>query len=224
MKEINDLEDLLLRLLNDLRCGEVQIAESMPGLIEKAKHRSLANALKHHHAQTEDQLARLDKIIKIMSGVQDKGIAAQNCKGISGLLSEVNELMECKLSPDVIDAAIIASVQKIEHYEICTYGTALAYAEQLHMREASALLEETLNEEYDADDLLTALATSALNKDALPEGMETENTSNMEVANYTSPENTNGGKVVINERTIQSPGGRAGRSHRGYSSGESRGH
>jgi ferritin-like metal-binding protein YciE len=70
---------------------------------------------------------------------------------------------------DVIDAVIIGCVQKIEHYEICTYGTALAYAHELHLHKAAQLLKESLDEEYDADDLLTALATAAVNKHAAPE-------------------------------------------------------
>jgi hypothetical protein len=144
------------------------------------------------------------------------------CKGMEGLIEEANELMKQRMTKDVIDAAIITCVQKMEHYEICTYGTALAYAQQLQMPKVEALLEETLKEEYDADDLLTSLAILALNKEADPEKKLTPDKPVADLA-HASFKITK--KIEhITERSINSPGGRAGTSHRGYSSGESRGH
>jgi hypothetical protein len=143
-----------------------------------------------------------------------------------GLIEEINQLLETDLSNEVKDAAIIASVQKIEHYEICAYGTALAYAKQLHLNPVAALLNETLQEEYDADDLLTALATAAINKEGLPEGLETSQpATETNIADaIEGDQESEHVTVSISERTINSPGGRAGTSHRRYGNGESRGH
>jgi hypothetical protein len=137
----------------------------------------------------------------------------------------MKQLLALDLSQEIKDAVIIASVQKIEHYEISAYGTAVAYANQLNLPLVAKLLNETLEEEYDADDLLSALATAAINKDGLPPELaarktmpETDETEAMK----DDPDDH--AKVSISERTINSPGGRAGTSHRRYGSGESRGH
>ncbi|WP_207496683.1 ferritin-like domain-containing protein [Aridibaculum aurantiacum] len=222
MKDINDLQDLLIHLVTQMRSAEVQSQEAIPQIIEKANHRSLKNALQHHHQQTGEQVKRLEKILRVLESDGNKETV---CKGMQGLIQEATEIIGSPISKDAIDPAIIFSVQKMEHYEICSYGTAVAYAQQLHLHEVEQMLLETLNEEYDADDLLTALATSGYNKEAAPPDVEESNFEKEATVNNsgeTTPSTT--GKVVINERTIQSPGGRAGRSHRGYSSGESRGH
>ena len=236
MKTIEDLPALFLYYIQNLYAAEKQIMEAMPAIIEKAKHQSLTNALQHHLTISKKHISRLNKIFALLNE-KKMGITGENewetsvkagviSKGTMGLIEEATELMEHDVDADVCDAAIIGCVQKIEHYEICTYGTALAYATQLHLHEAEVLLRETLDEEYDVDDLLTALATTVLNKEALPEGMEDAN------PNLTDEENDNasgsitrkGSKVSISERTVQSPGGRAGTSHRRYPGGESRGH
>lgn len=236
MDDIKDLGGLLMHHLQNLYSAEEQLMRAMPLLIERVVHPSLQNALKHHLSLTEGQMKRLEQVARLLAeklrnggkkGSKPGGINTQlnkqyTCKGMAGLIEEANELLEQRLSKDVTDSAIIACVQKMEHYEICTYGTALAYAEQLHLTKAAALLEETLDEEYDADDLLTALATSAFNKEAEPEGLSKENLGIPDAL----PANvkTTKGTEHITERNINSPGGRAGSSHRRYPSGESRGH
>jgi len=198
----------------------------MPAIIEKVRHTSLKNALQHHLELTEEQKNRLKQVInllneKIQSRIKAELSTGHQGKGMSGLIDELNELISSNLAADVTDAAVIASVQKMEHYEISTYGTALAFAKQMHLHKVEALLEETLNEEYDADDLLTSLATAALNKESMPVGFEIEEKTE---ATNEDDTNTRPAKVSISERDISSPGGRAGSSHRGYGSGESRGH
>ena len=226
MKTINNLVDLLIYTIEDLYAAEMQMQKALPPIIEKAHHTSLKNALQHHLQLTEEQKDRLQKVLHLLNEKIQSGITAQfskehQSKGMSGLIEELNEVINSNLAADVTDAAIIASVQKMEHYEISTYGTALAFAKQIHLHKVETLLEETLNEEYDADDLLTSLATAALNKDALPVGLKIE-----EKTKETNEDDTNNrpAKVSISERDISSPGGRAGSSHRGYGSGESRGH
>lgn len=233
METINDLIDLLMYHVKNLYSVEEQIARSVPSFIEKANHTSLKNALTHHANLADEQKARLTKIQQLIkektagastSRTDLETTEALTSKGMMGLIEEINQLLHTNLSNEVKDAAIIASVQKVEHYEICAYGTALAYAKQLHLPAVAELLNETLQEEYDADDLLTALATAAMNKEALPEGItaaeEDRAISETGVGYY----HEEAKKVSISERTVNSPGGRAGTSHRRYGSGESRGH
>lgn len=225
---IKTLSDLLLENVQNLYFAEEQMLQAMPSIIEKAKHSSLRNALEHHLGLTHEQKERLLKIASIIgehkTDKQVKIDSSRMFKGITGLIEEAKDILHSELAEDVIDAAIIAAVQKMEHYEISCYGTAVAYARQLRMGKAEALLNETLDEEYEADDLLTALATTSMNKEAVHEDMkrslnESEDT---QTSNNQSSEGT--AEVHINERSINSPGGRAGTSHRRYGTGESRGH
>jgi len=207
----------------------------MPSIIEKAQHQSLKNALQHHFTVSKTHCTRLKKIIALLNE-NKSDTAGENgqettvredavSSAITGLINEANELLHQPIDKAVNDAAIIGCVQKIEHYEICTYGTALAYAMQLHLHNTAELLRASLDEEYDADELLTALATAALNKEGIPEGWEEENSkpSADNEAGTGAPEDVHTG-AAITERTIHSPGGRAGISHRRYPTGESRGH
>lgn len=247
METIKDLIGLLMYQVDNLHSAEDQQIEFIPLIIEKAHHKSLKNALNHHLLLTKEQKARLEKIPGLISEklnavkhtVKSESLelvptelnAGHVCKGMKGIVDEAKELFERELSADVTDAAIIAAIQKMEHYEICTYGTALAYASQLHIRSVESLLNETLDEEYDVNDLLTALAKASLNKEAEPEGMEALNQATDLLVDEehgqtdtSNQDDDNSGKVIISERTVNSPGGRAGTSHRRYPSGESRGH
>ena len=176
-----DLRDLLKHELMDLYSAEEQIIEAMPSMIEKANTGTLKTALKEHLKVTEKQKARLEEIQKLMGESQDEanaetgtnffsrlfgGGGTQKCKGMEGLISEGEKMMGEDMSPEVLDALIIASAQKIEHYEICGYGTARAFARELNLGEVANKLGETLNEEYYADDLLTELAVGKLNVEA----------------------------------------------------------
>src|SRR5688572_9128948 len=184
MEKMIDLRDLLKHELMDLYSAEEQIIEAMPSMIEKANNGTLKTALKEHLKVTEKQKARLEEIQKMMGESQDEanaetdaggenktnffsrlfgGGGTQKCKGMEGLISEAEKMMAEDMSPEVLDALIIASAQKIEHYEICGYGTARAFARELNLGEVANKLGETLNEEYSADDLLTELAVGKLN-------------------------------------------------------------
>jgi ferritin-like metal-binding protein YciE len=227
METLNNLLDLLVYQVQNLYRAEEQMQQTMPQIMEKAIHTSLKNALHHHWQLTDEQKNRLQQVMQLLNektGRQVELTAGSNdqSKGMAGLLEELNEVLACNISNEVNDAAIIAYVQKIEHYEITTYGTAHAFAEQIHLHAVAALLNETLTEEYDADDLLTALATAALNKESIPEEFKDE--SKDETSASVSDVVSRPAKVSISERTVNSPGGRAGTSHRRYGSGESRGH
>lgn len=190
MEKLKDLKDLLTHEIQDLYSAEEQIIEALPAMIEKAKDAELKKSLKEHLRITEEQKSRLDEVKRMLKESDSKGTesgaeedegeekngflsslfggsgGSQTCRGMMGLIEEGQKIMNQEMDPDVLDAAIIASAQKIEHYEICGYGTARAFARQLELNEVTTLLEKTLNEEYDADDRLTLLATGRLNEEA----------------------------------------------------------
>lgn len=228
MKTINNLLDLFLYTLQNIYTAEKTIQQAMPAVLQKVQHSSLRNALNHHSSLTTEQQKRLEKILQLVN--QSEIGRATNFKafdlnyinkGVLGLLDELKQMLEVDLSKEVTDASIISVVQKLEHYEITSYGTALAYATQLKLHKIEKLLHESLDEEYDIDDLLTSLAMAAINKEAIPANLVT-NDKHQSIDETDS--STHLGKVSISERTINSPGGRAGTSHRGYGNGESRGH
>jgi len=177
MEKMNDLNDLLKHEIMDLYSAEEQIVAAMPAMIEKAKNPELVKALQQHLRVTEGQRKRLDQVMKHMGLAEgekgkDSGLfnrlfkSRQVCKGMQGIIEEGTRVMKEDMDPDVMDAAILASSQKIEHYEICGYGTARSFAEELQMTEVARLLQQTLDEEYEADQLLTRLAVSRVNREA----------------------------------------------------------
>jgi ferritin-like metal-binding protein YciE len=179
MEKMKDLKDLLKHEVMDLYSAEEQIIEALPKMIDKAKDPALKKALREHLNVTEKQKTRLDKVQQLL---REKGEAApfekkgflsglfggggQKCKGTQGLIEEGEKIMGEDMNAEVMDAAIIASAQKIEHYEICGYGTAKAFALELKLNNVAELLDQTLNEEYTADNLLTKMAVGRLNQEA----------------------------------------------------------
>ncbi len=176
MEKMNDLRDLLKHEVMDMHSAEEQIIKAMPAMIKKAKNTELKQSLQQHLKVTEAQLTRLQKVQKLLDGQQgnaeDSGLLSRlfkrshTCRGMQGIIDEGEKIMAEDMSPEVMDAAILAASQKIEHYEICGYGTARAYAEELGLTEVATLLEQTLDEEYEADEKLTALAVNRLNEQA----------------------------------------------------------
>jgi ferritin-like metal-binding protein YciE len=181
METMINLNDLLKHEIMDLYSVEEQIIEAMPAMIEKAKNPELKKALREHLKITEEQKSRLDKIKQtfgegdgdgngenkgFFSRLFGGGSGGEKCKGMAGIISEGEKIMSADITEEALDAAIIASAQKIEHYEICGYGTAREFAKTLGMDEVYNLLTQTLNEEYNADDSLTALARRKVNDQA----------------------------------------------------------
>lgn len=172
MEKMRDLRDLLTHEVADLYSAEQQIIEAMPLMIEKANNPQLRQALEQHLQVTRNQVDRLTQVQSILGERQndnDDNIFSNlfgsgvKCKGMEGLIDEGQKVMGENMSPEVMDAAIIACAQKIEHYEICGYGTARAYARQLGLTEAERLLEQTLDEEHQADELMTSMALNSVN-------------------------------------------------------------
>ncbi len=175
MEKMNDLKALLQHEVQDLISVEDQIIKAMPAMIEKAQNEVLKNTLQEHLTITEKQRTRLDEVQALLESVENKSFlsglldkigGSQKCKGMEGIITEGEKILAADMNAEVKDAAIIACAQKIEHYEICGYGTVRAYAKQLVLDKAVKLFEETLNEEYEADDRLTKLAVEDINERA----------------------------------------------------------
>jgi ferritin-like metal-binding protein YciE len=179
MEKMNDLRDLLKHEIEDLQSVEDQIIEALPKMIEKANNPDLKKALSEHLNVTKQHKTRLEKVMQNLgagdqgSNGRKKGILGgifgggkQECKGMKGIIEEGGKIMSADISPEALDAAIIASAQKVEHYEICGYGTARTFARELGLEQVTKQLEQTLNEEYEADDLLTSLAIMGVNERA----------------------------------------------------------
>ncbi len=176
MATLVNLRNLLEHEIEDLYSAEQQIIEALPAMATTATNRELKAALREHLRITKEQKRRLDQVKKILKkDSQDAegsqgflarmfgGDGGTKCKGMEGLIKEGQKVMGEEMDPAVKDAAIIASSQKIEHYEISGYGTARAYARELGLREVERLLAATLKEEYTADKLLNTLALNKVN-------------------------------------------------------------
>src|SRR5687768_2421582 len=176
MAQMVNLRDLLQHEIDDLYSAEEQIIDALPKMVEKATDAQLKKALNEHLQVTKRQKERLEKVKQLLEennqeeksepGFLEKLFGGSKCKGTEGLIKEGEKLMGENMESKVRDAAIIAAAQKIEHYEISGYGTARAYAMQLGLNEVEQLLTETLNEEYKADNDLTALALFDVNLQA----------------------------------------------------------
>ena len=166
---MKSLEDFLMEELKDLYSAEKQLTKALPKMAKAANSDELRQAFEDHLKETEGQVARLEKISKLAGG---RSLAGKKCKAMEGLIEEGKEIMEEDCTPEVRDVALIAAAQKVEHYEIASYGCAKTYARLLGYSEVEELLEETQQEESAADEKLTALSEE-LNAEAL-EPAETE--------------------------------------------------
>jgi ferritin-like metal-binding protein YciE len=162
------MKDLLLHELSDLYSAEEQIVDALPKMIEAVSNRKLATALNDHLKTTKAQLKRLDQVFKAL-GEKPSG---EVCTGMKGLLTEGNKLLSkrAKIDPPLLDAAIIAAAQRVEHYEIAGYGCARTYCQLLNEADCVNLLQTTLDEEGEADKLLTQLALEEINLKAQAAG------------------------------------------------------
>jgi ferritin-like metal-binding protein YciE len=160
---LKTLQDLFVDELKDVYSAEKQILKALPRLAKAAGSPDLRRAFETHRQQTEGQVARLDNIFEQL-GESPRG---KKCKGMEGLLAEGAEIMEEEGDQAVIDAGLIAAAQRVEHYEMAAYGCLQTYATLLGHAKAATLLEETLQEEEAADQLLSELADGGVNEAAL---------------------------------------------------------
>jgi ferritin-like metal-binding protein YciE len=162
MPETKSLEDLFVNLLKDIYYAEKQILKALPKMAKKADSDDLRQAFEHHLEETRGQVERLEQVFALC----DLKPTAKTCAAIKGILEEGEEDMKEAKDPDVLDAGMIADAQAVEHYEIARYGTMVAWAKQLGMNDAAGLLEETLEQEHNADRTLTEIAEGSLNREA----------------------------------------------------------
>lgn len=154
----NTFHDLLVDQLRDLYDAEQQITQALPGVIEAVSAEELRKALEHHLELTHGHVERLERIFTDLG----EASTGKSCKGMEGLLEEGEEAIKNHSSGVLRDALIIAGAQRVEHYEISGYGTAKAWAEELDLEDVVDLLDDTLDEEAEADEKLSAIATGGL--------------------------------------------------------------
>lgn len=173
MEKMNDLRDLLRYSVANLYAAEQQIIEALPKMIEKTNSLHVRQALETHLEETRTHIGRLDSVQTLLGEPRkesnDMGWFSRmtginmKAKGLEGIINEGQMIMGQDMAREVMDAAIISSAQTVEHYEICGYGTAHAFARQLGLTEIANLLDQTLQEERKTDELLTELAMSSVN-------------------------------------------------------------
>ena len=154
-----DLKALFLHQLKDTYFAENAILKALPQMAEAAQAEELKGALAVHLKETEGQVKRLEQVFQLL-GEEPAGI---ECKAIQGIIEEGQEVLQEFSGGEALDAGLIAAAQAVEHYEITRYGTLLAWAKQLGLSEAEGLIQETLIEEENTDQILSELAEDAIN-------------------------------------------------------------
>lgn len=162
MEKCNSLENLLLKELRDLYSAEKQLVKALPKVAKKVNSPELKSAVEEHLQQTEEHVSRLEEAFEMLG----QPAKAVTCKAMKGLIEEADEILKLKGPPETMDAAIVAAAQKVEHYEIASYGTVAKWAERLGRDDIHKLLGQTLEEEEETDEKLTDLAESGINQRA----------------------------------------------------------
>jgi len=168
VKEMKDSKifDLFLHELKDIYWAENHLADKLPKMSEKATSKKLSEAIKNHKKETDNQIKRLEKVFEAL----DEKAEGITCEAMQGLLKEAEEILGDTESDSMVrDAGIIIAAQKVEHYEIASYGALVNLSKSLGVSEATRLLEETLDEEKNADAKLTEIAEEEVNKKAMKE-------------------------------------------------------
>ena len=161
-KDIATLDDLFVHTLQDIYYAENQITKALPTMIAKATDPQLKQGFQTHLSETQNQIKRLEQVFQ-MHGQKVKAV---DCPAIDGIIKETNEIVGEVTDKEVLDAALIAAAQAVEHYEITRYGTLIAWARQLGRDDCASVLQQTLDEEYATDKKLTAMAESKVNRKA----------------------------------------------------------
>ena len=160
-KDIKTLGDLFVHTLRDIYYAEQQIAKNLPDMVEKATDQSLKNGFETHLSE-KGQIVRLEKVFQ-MHGVEAKGV---DCPAIDGILREASEIAGEVDDQRVLDAALIAAAQAVEHYEITRYGTLIAWANMLGRSDCASVLQQNLDEENATDSKLNTMALRSVNRKA----------------------------------------------------------
>jgi ferritin-like metal-binding protein YciE len=158
MADMTTLRDAFLDEIRDIYHAEKQLLKALPKLAKAASDTELRGALENHLAETENQVSRLEQVFELVGEKPE----TKTCAGMAGIIEEGSDALGEESGP-VLDAMIIASAQRAEHYEIAAYGTVAAWAEGLGYTDAAELLRETLDEEKTADETLTGIAEAGIN-------------------------------------------------------------
>jgi ferritin-like metal-binding protein YciE len=161
-KDIRTLDDLFVHTLQDIYYAENQITKALPTMISKATDPQLKQGFETHLTETKGHVKRLEQVFQ-MHGKSPKAV---DCPAIDGIIKEANEVVGDIDDKEVLDAALLASAQAVEHYEITRYGTLIAWAKQLGRPDCARVLQQNLEEEKATDKKLTAIAESKVNKKA----------------------------------------------------------
>ncbi|PZQ15751.1 MAG: hypothetical protein DI565_07820 [Ancylobacter novellus] len=161
-KDIKSFDDLFVHQLQDVYYAEQQILSALPKMIDKATAPDLKQAFQNHLTETEEHVRRIEQVFE-MHGAEKK---SAKCPAINGIIQEANEVAGDIEDKEVLDAALIASAQAVEHYEMTRYGTLVAWAKQLGRNDCATVLEKTLKEEKAADAKLSGLAEGGVNRRA----------------------------------------------------------
>jgi ferritin-like metal-binding protein YciE len=215
MARIDSLRSLLIQELRDLYDAEKRLTKAIPKLVKAASSEDLSSALEEHLGQTEEQVSRLEQAFEALS----EPAKGKECAGMKGIVEEGDEHVSEEFADDGLkDATIIGAAQRVEHYEMAAYGTAIAHARLLGLDQVVGLLEETLDEEKAADKKLTDIAETVVNPDAASTADDEESEDDEMVgaasgarSGQSSRRGSNGGRTAGNRRgTRKSPG--SGRS------------
>lgn len=153
------LNDLFLDTLKDIYFAEKQVLKALPKMAKAAHSDKLRAAFEKHHDETEGQIERLEQVFELL----DKPARGKTCDAIQGILDEGKEIMDEYKGTEALDAGLVSAAQAVEHYEIARYGTLKQWAQQLGMKDAARLLDQTLQEEKKTDEALTSLAEGVVN-------------------------------------------------------------
>ena len=159
---MESLHDLLTDELKDMYSAETQLTKALPKMAKAATNPELKRAFEQHLKQTEEHVRRVERVCNNLE-IKPRG---KKCVGMEGLIEEGKEIMQEDAEADVMDAGLIGAAQKVEHYEIASYGTARTHAEQLGYADAARELQRILDEESQANELLTRIAESMVNAEA----------------------------------------------------------
>jgi ferritin-like metal-binding protein YciE len=161
--KLNSLRDVLQEQVEDLASAERQLVQALPKMAQAASSEELREAFQHHLEETRGHLQRAEEAL----GELGVGSSSVHCEGMEGLIAEGEEIVQASGDPLAKDAALIAAAQRVEHYEIAGYGTARTLADELDLRGIRDLMDQTLDEESQADKLLTKIATGGMFKAGL---------------------------------------------------------
>lgn len=158
-EKFETLNDLFVHQIKDLYDAEHRLTYAIPKMAEAAHSADLKSAFELHLTETKRQIERLDKVFELIEAKPER----VTCDAMKGLVSEGDDVIDASGDPAVIDAALIAAAQRVEHYEMAGYGTARTLANHLGLHQVAGLLQQTLEEEANADDKLTRIAESSVN-------------------------------------------------------------